>query len=401
MPGAHLPGRRVAPHTQVNHVSRTSEWGRRPRRAGGIHREHPSREEAAQTELRERERRAAEEAPWNNLEAAGQRFCGWPAALVDEFYDRFRKTPPESMPEPTRQEYLDRFARLTSTLRLAITAGGFGDFWNCFVAAMDDARIQVPPIGDEVRQWLLPERDDVHHEYGTDKGRGSWGAVRYYLSLDVAQFTRDYCFVKRLPSPITLGGVRRGLYTLGVFCRALMEYLHPEVGQFRELLERVAPERRDRDGFVANTISHLLDVLAQHGKVDKEAVEGWSVCQAIVFLTPPVVGDDQGVEPPAPPQPLPAPTCGDGFEWMRCELGEFTFTKNQRHAVEALWIDWQKDGLGCSSDRLCRAAGAENDLRDLFKDNTAWGTLIVRRGDRKDLYSLAPKRRSAYTPPPG
>jgi len=86
--------------------------------------------------------------------------------------------------------------------------------------------------------------------------------------------------------------------------------------------------------------------------------------------------------------PTAAPTHGVDFSWIRCKLGGFTFTTNQRHVVKALWDDWAVGGLGVSQSHLIELAGGGSpDLRSLFRDDPAWGTLII-TADRKAVYKL-------------
>jgi hypothetical protein len=64
-----------------------------------------------------------------------------------------------------------------------------------------------------------------------------------------------------------------------------------------------------------------------------------------------------------------------------------TFTVAQRPVVERLWASWEAGMPGVSGDTLLEGGGSEaKRLRDLFKDNPAWGTMIqsVRRG----IYTL-------------
>jgi hypothetical protein len=86
--------------------------------------------------------------------------------------------------------------------------------------------------------------------------------------------------------------------------------------------------------------------------------------------------------------PNDAITYADDFGWLRCHLGEFVFTNTQRPVVQALVADWQKRGLGLSSSHLLEVCGTVSErLRDVFKGNPAWGTLIVET--RKGYYMLA------------
>jgi hypothetical protein len=90
------------------------------------------------------------------------------------------------------------------------------------------------------------------------------------------------------------------------------------------------------------------------------------------------------------------------FYSVRCTLGTFTFTTNQRAVVKALWEDWEAGGCGLSHGYLLEKAGGVTEdregnskprLKDLFKDHPGWGTLIV-QSDRKDgcRLSLQPRK---------
>jgi hypothetical protein len=104
-------------------------------------------------------------------------------------------------------------------------------------------------------------------------------------------------------------------------------------------------------------------------------------------------------------QPDIGPDHGIDFVWVRCELGEFNFSKNQRDVVKALWLDWERGGSGISAAHLLEHAEAVSaKLSDVFKNHPAFGVLII-RGDRKDVYRLAmtpvhkDKADSAVIPP--
>ncbi|MDB5311931.1 MAG: hypothetical protein JWO38_6133 [Gemmataceae bacterium] len=81
---------------------------------------------------------------------------------------------------------------------------------------------------------------------------------------------------------------------------------------------------------------------------------------------------------------------GPDFGWLRCEHGEFTFSGRQRMVIEELIKDWKAKGMGVSGQYLLVQVAESNspDLKDLFKGNPAWGKLLVRNPDRKDLYRL-------------
>ncbi len=106
-----------------------------------------------------------------------------------------------------------------------------------------------------------------------------------------------------------------------------------------------------------------------------------------------------GTPPPMPggidpdddrPKILTFPEHADDFAWVRCTLGEFTFSPNQRPAVKALWADWEKNGLGLGGAHLLAESGGEStELRDLFKGSGAWKTLIVPAGGRRDMFALS------------
>lgn len=67
----------------------------------------------------------------------------------------------------------------------------------------------------------------------------------------------------------------------------------------------------------------------------------------------------------------------DDFCWVRCSLGTFKFTANQRPVIRALLSDWRKAGVGLSDSHLMSLAGSSSQIRHLFRGNDAWGTLIV------------------------
>ena len=84
------------------------------------------------------------------------------------------------------------------------------------------------------------------------------------------------------------------------------------------------------------------------------------------------------------------PTHGDQFDWVKCPHGEFLFTSpNQRHAVRALWEDWERGGLGVNAAKLCGNAKRDR-VRDIFRsdgaNHAAWETLIVKV--KKGVYKL-------------
>ncbi len=95
------------------------------------------------------------------------------------------------------------------------------------------------------------------------------------------------------------------------------------------------------------------------------------------------------------PKPLPAADSGPqhaaDFCWVKCPLGEFTFSGAQRAVVKALWKDWEHGGRGLSQTHLIDAAGSDNgtELRSLFKNDPAWGLLIVKAPERRDMFRLA------------
>jgi hypothetical protein len=77
------------------------------------------------------------------------------------------------------------------------------------------------------------------------------------------------------------------------------------------------------------------------------------------------------------------------FSWIRCDLGVFDFTPAQRSVVQALWEDWEQDGLGLSGAYLTDRTGTEpKEFRNVFKGHPAWKTLIITAG-RSDMYRLA------------
>jgi hypothetical protein len=91
------------------------------------------------------------------------------------------------------------------------------------------------------------------------------------------------------------------------------------------------------------------------------------------------------------------PTHGEDFTWVRCSItpGLFTFTASQACAVELLWSDWEAGGVGLRGEYLReKADDGERPFRYLFKDNPAWGKLIVPSDDRKGVYRLALPNRS-------
>lgn len=112
-------------------------------------------------------------------------------------------------------------------------------------------------------------------------------------------------------------------------------------------------------------------------------------------------------EPPLPPlaanaaSPTPSSTsahvltvpgldCASDFGWVRRGDVLFDFTGSQRAVVELLWADLCAHGAGRTQEQLLQAAGGSSGrLRDIFKGNPAWNSLIVNAG-RKDMYRLSP-----------
>ncbi|WP_439629008.1 hypothetical protein [Gemmata sp.] len=94
----------------------------------------------------------------------------------------------------------------------------------------------------------------------------------------------------------------------------------------------------------------------------------------------------QGDADAAPPERAP------DFEWIKCHLGKFQFSRKQRPVVRLLWEDWERDGCGVGIDSIRKARGdAVKCLRDVFKNHRAEKTLITSAG--WGLYRLNLPRR--------
>lgn len=91
------------------------------------------------------------------------------------------------------------------------------------------------------------------------------------------------------------------------------------------------------------------------------------------------------------------PVHGVDFAWVRCSIPpgmpptKFTFTASQANAVRILWHDWELEGEGVLGESLRDHAEdfRGGTAKDLFKNNPAWGTLIVQHPERKGVYRLA------------
>lgn len=73
----------------------------------------------------------------------------------------------------------------------------------------------------------------------------------------------------------------------------------------------------------------------------------------------------------------------------------WTFTKNQRPIVQALWIAWQKGSYYVGGDFLLELAGCESkSMSQVFKKSPAWRNLIVSgamlEDGPPDTYRLVP-----------
>ena len=69
--------------------------------------------------------------------------------------------------------------------------------------------------------------------------------------------------------------------------------------------------------------------------------------------------------------------------------GEFILSRKRAKVVEALWIAWEAGVADVAQRALLDAASSDcARLADLFKDDPAWGQLIV--WDRRGFYHLPP-----------
>jgi hypothetical protein len=89
------------------------------------------------------------------------------------------------------------------------------------------------------------------------------------------------------------------------------------------------------------------------------------------------------VEPANKKKGTDKPTHGDNFEWIRCQLGAFTFTPAQAKIIGSLWGDWERAGCGVQNQALLSLIGDKaKRVRDVFKTNPAWKVIIFPVGKK-------------------
>lgn len=85
-------------------------------------------------------------------------------------------------------------------------------------------------------------------------------------------------------------------------------------------------------------------------------------------------------EPTAPPPPTRRPPNNHSEDYRTCTWhgADFAFTPTQAKVIGVLWEAAENGVPDVSQETLLEAAGSEgNRLRDVFRNNPAWGTLIV------------------------
>jgi hypothetical protein len=69
---------------------------------------------------------------------------------------------------------------------------------------------------------------------------------------------------------------------------------------------------------------------------------------------------------------------GVDFRTFNVRDAEYAFTPTQAAVVKRLWEAWEEDTPDVGSDTLLEACGTTGGrLRDVFKGNAAWGSLIL------------------------
>jgi hypothetical protein len=93
--------------------------------------------------------------------------------------------------------------------------------------------------------------------------------------------------------------------------------------------------------------------------------------------------------PDAAATPLAAAVHTPDFASVRVGEAVYTFSPKQRPVVDALWSAWEQGTLWLSHAFLQECADTDGRIVDLFKDHPAWGTLIVKHDQMKDLFGLS------------
>ena len=81
------------------------------------------------------------------------------------------------------------------------------------------------------------------------------------------------------------------------------------------------------------------------------------------------------------------------FASVRFSGKAYDFSQKQRKAIKLLWEAWEKNG-GVGGGCLLEQAECEFNTRmsDLFKNNPAYGEMIIPPKGKSDIYKLAPKK---------
>jgi hypothetical protein len=77
------------------------------------------------------------------------------------------------------------------------------------------------------------------------------------------------------------------------------------------------------------------------------------------------------------------------FASIRVGQDTYTFTPKQRPVIAVLWSAWEHATCWVGHAHLQEAAETDGRIVDLFKGHPAWGKLIVKHEQTKDLFGLS------------
>jgi hypothetical protein len=100
-----------------------------------------------------------------------------------------------------------------------------------------------------------------------------------------------------------------------------------------------------------------------------------------------LAADLPGVSPGRGPT-LQDPSHASDFSWVKWGGALFKFPPMQAQAIRLLWLAWERGEPAVRHDTILVEIDSESPrLRDLFKRNDAWGTLII-KASVKGTYRL-------------
>lgn len=199
-------------------------------------------------------------------------------------------------------------------------------------------------------------------------------------------------FLNRPSQPLTPGVVlvhldatMRQLYS----CHGQISICSSKIVPRRSLAEQRAAlivasacDEQDKPIFAKDDIPTLIGVAPD--ELDKL----YTAAAMLNRMLPP---GDTGSNPPAGELIQPAVTTAHSPEFSSVRVAEtvYRFTPRQRAVVAALWQAWEQGTPWLSQAHLQEAADTDSRIVDLFKENPAWGKLIIKDEKIKDLFRIS------------